>query len=209
MAGFALFRLPCDLAPDALHGIVHRFQRTITLGRDLRIGQTAEIETENPGFKGRKLAVDAIHTLLHVFLMDEQRLWIALALVDRSSLVTVGAVKKSWIKGNIAVERSMLVAGSCLNSCLLYTSALSPGEEIAGCPETWAGQEERLGYLKWLLGQCQKQLHGLSRSSKPEDAARRDTLLSAASFLKHQCLEWSHRSLTTSLGPCYNQPQMQ
>ena len=87
--------------------------------------------------------------------------------------------------------------------------ALSPGEEIAGCPETWAGQEERLGYLEWLLGQCQKQLHGLSRSSKPEDAARRDTLLSAASFLKHHCLEWSHRSLTTSPGPCYNPPQMQ
>lgn len=87
--------------------------------------------------------------------------------------------------------------------------ALSPGEEIAGCPETWAGQEERLGYLEWLLGQCQRQLHGLSRSSKPEDAARRDTLLSAASFLKHHCLEWSHRSLTTSPGPCYNPPQMQ
>ena len=43
--------------------------------------------------------------------MDEQRFRVAFTLVYRPSLATIGAVKKSWIKGNIAVERSVFAAG--------------------------------------------------------------------------------------------------
>ncbi len=61
---------------------------------------------------------------------------------------------------------------------------LSPGEELAGRPETWADQVERRGYLAWLLRRARSQLEGLRRSSKPEDAARRETLQTATDFLE-------------------------
>lgn len=51
-------------------------------------------------------------------------------------------------------------------------SPLTPGEEMAGRPETWLLQPERRGYLAWLLGSMEKQREGLRRSAKPEDGPR-------------------------------------
>ena len=61
---------------------------------------------------------------------------------------------------------------------------LTPGEAMAGKPETWVEQPERRGYLEWLLGRTRAQLAGLARSAKPEDQARRDALTRAEAFLE-------------------------
>lgn len=63
---------------------------------------------------------------------------------------------------------------------------LTPGEAMAGRPETWVEQPERRGYLEWLLGRTRAQLAGLARSAKPEDQARRDALTRAEAFLTAQ-----------------------
>lgn len=60
---------------------------------------------------------------------------------------------------------------------------LTPGEAMAGRPETWVEQPERSGYLAWLLKRTRAQLAGLARSGKPEDASRRSALTQAADFL--------------------------
>ena len=62
--------------------------------------------------------------------------------------------------------------------------ALTPGEEMAGRPETWTAQSERRGYLNWLLGSMEKQRQGLRRSTKPEDRGRLGYLEEAAGEIK-------------------------
>lgn len=66
---------------------------------------------------------------------------------------------------------------------------LSPGERLAGRPETWADQVERHGYLRWLLHRTDAQLDGLARSTKPEDAARQAELETVKAFLAAQLRE--------------------
>lgn len=60
---------------------------------------------------------------------------------------------------------------------------LSPGEAMAGRPDTWVEQPERQGYLAWLLKRTQTQLVGLSKSAKAEDSERKKALEKAEAFL--------------------------
>lgn len=61
---------------------------------------------------------------------------------------------------------------------------LSPGEIVAGRPETWVDQPERRGYLAWLARRNQQQLEGLGKSSRPKDAQRRQELQEVEKFLQ-------------------------
>ena len=61
---------------------------------------------------------------------------------------------------------------------------LSPGEAMAGRPETWIAQPERRDYLAWLLKRTRAQLTGLAQSAKPENEIRKANLTQAAAFLK-------------------------
>ena len=61
---------------------------------------------------------------------------------------------------------------------------LSPGEAVAGVPETWVEQSERRGYMEWLLRRTRQQLEGLSRSSRTEEETRRKELREVEIFLE-------------------------
>ena len=61
---------------------------------------------------------------------------------------------------------------------------LTPGEAVAGRPDTWVEQPERKGYLEWLLRRTRQQLDGLSKSVRPEDESRRKELLEVETFLE-------------------------
>lgn len=63
---------------------------------------------------------------------------------------------------------------------------LSPGEAMAGRPESWLVQPERVDYLYWLLRRTQRQLEGLERSARAEDVPRKKRLTAAVSFLEGQ-----------------------
>lgn len=62
--------------------------------------------------------------------------------------------------------------------------SLSPGEAVAGLPDTWVEQEERRGYLEWLLRRTRQQLDGLSKSLRPEEESRRSELREVEIFLE-------------------------
>ena len=63
---------------------------------------------------------------------------------------------------------------------------LSPGEAMAGRPESWLVQPERVDYLCWLLRRTQRQLEGLERSARAEDVPRKKRLTAAVAFLEGQ-----------------------
>lgn len=63
---------------------------------------------------------------------------------------------------------------------------LSPGEAMAGRPESWLVQPERVDYLCWLLRRTQRQLEGLERSARAEDGPRKKRLTAAVAFLEGQ-----------------------
>lgn len=63
---------------------------------------------------------------------------------------------------------------------------LSPGEAVAGRADTWTQQDERLGYLRWLLHRTQQQLMGASRSERPEQAEKVFRLQKIEAYLNTQ-----------------------
>lgn len=60
---------------------------------------------------------------------------------------------------------------------------LNAGEELAGRPQTWLEQPERILYLQWLSGVTGRQIQGLKRSGKPEDRSRLEYLTQAQEAL--------------------------
>ena len=61
---------------------------------------------------------------------------------------------------------------------------ITPGEAVAGKPETWLEQSERKGYLEWLLRRTRQQLEGLNKSARPRDDVRRQELQEVERFLQ-------------------------
>lgn len=51
---------------------------------------------------------------------------------------------------------------------------MTPAEQLAGCPSRWVREESRLPYLTALSEKTAQLLAGMERSSKEEDAPRRD-----------------------------------
>ena len=63
---------------------------------------------------------------------------------------------------------------------------LSEGEAVAGCPDSWLDQPERIGYLEWLLRRTRQQLEGLAKATAGAGEQRRKNLQEVAEFLEKQ-----------------------
>ena len=63
--------------------------------------------------------------------------------------------------------------------------SLSPGEAVAGRPETWIDQPERADYLRWLLRRIRQQLDGIRKAEGTQVGKRRESLAEVEKFLEN------------------------
>lgn len=71
---------------------------------------------------------------------------------------------------------------------------LTPGEELAGRRADWKDQPERIEYMKFLHEKTARQVQGLRRSCKVEDAAR-------LIYLEQALAEWENWDRETASDP--------
>lgn len=67
-----------------------------------------------------------------------------------------------------------------------HMEPLSPGEAVAGRADTWTQQDERLGYLQWLLHRTQQQLIGARQSDRPDQMEKVFRLQKIEAYLNAQ-----------------------